>query len=215
MRLFTYFRSSAAYRVRIALALKAVDYRADFVHLRRNEQASAGYTALNPQGLVPALVDGPTVLSQSLAIIEYLDETHPEPPLLPGNAVQRAHIRALALAVACDIHPLNNLRVLRYLKTEMRKSQALVDTWYRHWVATGLASLEAQIQRVGRAGRFCVGDAPTLADIVLVPQLYNARRYDCDLTAYPTLTAIESACLALPAFADTAPENQPDAETDA
>ena len=212
MRLFTYFRSSAAYRVRIALALKGIDYHADAVHLRRNEQASAVYTALNPQGLVPALVDGPTVLSQSLAIIEYIDETHPEPPLLPGNAVQRAHIRALALAVACDIHPLNNLRVLRYLKTDMRKSQALVDTWYRHWVATGLAALEAQVKRIGRTGRFCIGDAPSLADIVLVPQLYNARRYDCDLAAYPTLTAIEAACLALPAFSATVPEKQPDAE---
>lgn len=212
MRLFTYFRSSAAYRVRIALALKGIDYHADVVHLRRNEQTSAVYTALNPQGLVPALVDGPTVLSQSLAIIEYIDETHPEPPLLPGNAVQRAHIRALALAVACDIHPLNNLRVLRYLKTDMRKSQALVDVWYRHWVATGLAALEAQVKRIGRTGRFCIGDAPSLADIVLVPQLYNARRYDCDLAAYPTLTAIEAACLALPAFSATVPEKQPDAE---
>lgn len=214
MRLFTYFRSSAAYRVRIALRLKGLAYTPDFIHLRRNEQSSAGYTALNPQALVPALIDGPTVLSQSMAIIEYLDEIQADPPLLPGDAVQRAHIRSLALAVACDIHPLNNLRVLRYLKDEMSQSQHSVDAWYRHWVAIGLTALEAQVSRSALKGRFCVGDRPTLADVALVPQLYNARRYQCDLVGYPTLIEIEAACLALPAFAEASPEQQPDADAD-
>lgn len=215
MKLHTYFRSSAAYRVRIALKLKGLAPDQAFVHLRRGEQARPPFAALNPEHLVPALeVDGPDghhVLTQSLAIIEYLDETHPAPPLLPADPLGRARVRALALAVACDIHPLNNLRVLGRLKA-MGHSQEEVDDWYRHWIAVGLTALEAQLAGDPRTGRFCHGDAPGLADVLLVPQMANARRLACPLDGYPTLLRIDEACRSLPAFAAAAPDRQPDAE---
>ena len=211
MKIHTYYRSSAAFRVRIALNLKGVAAEPVPVHLRKGEQKAAPFADLNPHKLVPALeVDG-QVLTQSLAIIEYLDEVRPEPPLLPGDPLERARVRALALAVACDIHPINNLRVLQHLKT-MGHSQEEVDGWYRHWIAVGLEALEAQVVRDPQTGRFCHGDAVSLADVCLVPQMYNARRFDCDLSGYPTLRRIEEACLAIPAFADALPERQPDAD---
>jgi maleylpyruvate isomerase len=214
MKLYDYFRSSAAYRVRIALNLKGIvpDERT-FVHLRMGNQRAQDYLALNPQGLVPALqVDAQHVLTQSLAICEYLDETHPSPPLLPGGAAGRARVRAIALAIACEIHPLNNLRVLNYLLHTLGVSPEQKDGWYRYWVDVGLEALETQLAREPATGRFCHGDAATLADVCLVPQLANARRVKIDLAPYPTLTRIEATCLAVPAFAAAAPERQPDAE---
>ena len=213
MRLYDYFRSSAAYRVRIALNLKGLKPSREFVHLRRNDQRSDDYLALNPQGLVPALAtDGGAVLTQSLAIIGYLDETHPEPPLLPATAVDRARVHGIALEIACDIHPLNNLRVLQYLKNTLGVSEEQKDAWYRYWIDIGLEALETRLARDPQTGRFCHGDDPTLADICLVPQIANARRMTIDVTPFPTLTRIEAACNALPAFADAAPARQPDAE---
>ena len=214
MRLYDYFRSSAAYRVRIALNLKGVapDERT-FVHLRMGGQRAQDYLALNPQGLVPALaLDEGAVLTQSLAIVEYLDETHPEPPLLPADPIGRARVRAIALSIACDIHPLNNLRVLNYLIGTLGVAREQKDGWYRYWIDVGFEALEKALARDRATGRFCHGDAPTLADVCLVPQMANARRFDIDLSPYPTLMRIESACLALPAFADAAPARQPDAE---
>ena len=214
MKLYDYFRSSAAYRVRIALNLKGVvpDERT-FVHLRMGNQRAQDYLALNPQGLVPALaLDDGHVLTQSLAIVEYLDETHPEPPLLPADPVARARVRAIALQIACEIHPLNNLRVLNYLTGTMGVSKEQKDGWYRYWIDVGFEALEKQLARESATGRHCHGDTPTLADVCLVPQLANARRFDIDLSPYPTLTRIEAACNALPAFASAAPSKQPDAE---
>ncbi len=213
MKLYDYFRSSAAYRVRIALNIKGLTAERAFVHLRRDAQRDAGYLALNPQGLVPALVaaDG-TVLTQSLAIIEYLDETHPHPSLFPHGAAARARVRAIALEVACDIHPLNNLRVLRYLKNTLHVSEADKDTWYQHWVHEGLAALEIRLSRDPATGSFCHGNTPSLADVVLVPQLANAHRFNVDVTPFPTLLRIEAACLAQPAFVLAEPSLQPDAE---
>lgn len=214
MKLYTYFRSSAAYRVRIALHLKGLPYEAVPVHLVRNggEHRQPDYLALNPAGLVPALQDRGQVLTQSLAIIEYLDETHPAPALLPGDALNRARIRALAQAIACDIHPINNLRVLQYLSRELGASDEQKNAWYRHWVESGLAAVEAMLQQQPRSGRFCVGDTPTLADICLVPQVFNARRFNCNTAHIPTVMRIVDACEALEAFRRAAPANQPDAE---
>lgn len=214
MRLYTYFRSSAAYRVRIALNLKGLAYDAVPVHLARGggEQHQADYRAINPAGLVPAFEDGGQVLTQSLAIIEYLDETHPQPPLLPGDALKRARIRALALAIACDIHPINNLRVLQYLTREFGVNEAQKNAWYRHWVRSGLEAVESMLAAGSGDGRFCVGDAPTLADVCLVPQVFNARRFDCDLGELPGIVRVVEHCEALEAFRLAAPENQPDAE---
>ena len=214
MRLYDYFRSSAAYRVRIALNVKGIvpDERT-YVHLRMGSQRAQDYLALNPQGLVPALeLDDGSVLTQSLAIIEYLDETHPDPPLLPADPVARARVRAIALSIACEIHPLNNLRVLNYLVATMGVSREQKDGWYRYWIDVGFEALEKTLARDAATGRFCHGDAPTLADICLVPQMANARRFEIDLSPYPTLIRIESACNALPAFAQAAPARQPDAE---
>jgi len=213
MKLYDYFRSSAAYRVRIALNLKGLVPERAFVHLRRGAQRGDDYLALNPQGLVPSVVtDGGDVLTQSLAIVEWLDETHPQPPLLPPDAAGRARVRALALAIACDIHPLNNLRVLNYLTGTLGATEAQKNGWYRYWCDVGLEALETQLARETATGTFCHGGTPTIADICLVPQLANARRVDLDLALYPTLLSIEAACNALPAFAAAAPSRQPDAE---
>ncbi len=213
MRLYDYFRSSAAYRVRIALNYKGLEPERAFVHLRRNAQRDEAFLALNPAGLVPALVtDDGAVLTQSLAIIEYLDEMHPNPALLPGGAEARARVRGLAQDVACDIHPLNNLRVLLYLKNTLGVDDVQKNGWYKYWVDTGLETLERRLATDAATGRFCHGDTPTLADVCLVPQLANARRFSIDLAPYPTLTRIETACLELPAFARAEPSRQPDAE---
>jgi len=211
MILHDYFRSSAAYRVRIALNLKGLEYERRFVHLRRGEQRAPEYRKHNPQGLVPTLeVDGGT-LTQSLAIIEYLDETHPQPPLLPKAPADRAFVRAVALAIACDIHPIDNLRVLQYLAKTLAVEEPKRDDWYRHWVREGFDALEPML--AARAtGRFCLGDTPTLADICLVPQVANAKRLNTPLEPYPRIRSIEAACLALPAFDRAQPQHQPDAE---
>lgn len=210
MKLYTYFRSSAAYRVRIALNLKGLAYDSAGIDLRAAAHRSADYLAMNPQGLVPALEDGGPLLSQSLAILEYLEETHPQPALLPRRPRERAQVRSLALAVVADLHPLNNLRVLNYLRAPLGLDEAAVDAWYRHWIATGLAGLEVETHRHGD-GRHAFGSEVTLADVCLVPQLFNARRFNCDLTPYPTLRAIGEHLESLPAFARAAPAVQPDA----
>lgn len=214
MKLYTYFRSSAAYRVRIALHLKGIDAEMLPIHLVKNGgmQLQADYRAINPEGLVPTLADEGQNLSQSLSIIEYLDETHPTPALLPNNALDRAWVRSLALAIACDIHPLNNLRVLRYLTGELKVSEDDKNTWYKHWCVEGLQSIEKILANDTRVGQFCYGDTPSLADCCLIPQLYNAQRFKVDLTNMPTLQRIQANCLALPAFALAAPEQQADAE---
>lgn len=211
LKLHSFFRSSAAYRCRIALNLKGLAHETSFVHLVKDggQHNAPAYRVLNPQALVPTLEHDGRVITQSLAIIEYLDEIHPEPALLPGNAGERAKIRAFALAVACDVHPLNNLRVLNYLKGPLQQAQPAVDVWYRHWVEIGLAACEALLP--DGSAPFCFGDAPTLADVCLVPQLYNARRFNCDLSAMPRFAAVDEACRALPAFARAAPDAQPDA----
>jgi maleylacetoacetate isomerase len=212
MKLYDYYRSSAAYRVRIACNLKGVAPERTFVHLAKGRQRDSAFLAVNPQGLVPALeVDG-RVLTQSLAILEYLDETHPRPPLLPADPLGRARVRSIAQAIACDIHPIDNLRVLNYLTGTLGVSQEQRAGWYRYWVEIGFEALEASLARDSATGRFCHGDAPTLADICLVPQVANARRFDIDLASFPTLVRIDAACQALPAFADAAPARQPDAE---
>lgn len=214
MKLYSYFRSSASFRVRIALALKGVDYEYAAVHLLAGggQQFAADFMAMNPAALVPVLDDGGRVLTQSLAIIEYLDETRPQPPLLPADALGRARVRALALAIACEIHPLNNTRVLRYLQETLALTEAQRNAWYRHWVETGLAAVEAMLAGDPRTGTCCHGDAPTLADICLVPQIFNARRFEARLDHLPTVMRIHDACMRLPAFADSAPARQPDAE---
>lgn len=214
MKLYTFFRSSASYRVRIALNLKGLKYEQAPIHLRRGggEQLSAAYKAINPQALVPALEDGGKILTQSLAIIEYLEERYPQPPLLPRDPADKAVVRSMALIIACEIHPIQNLRVLQYVKREYNQSDDQVNRWAQHWINLGLAALEQMIVAQPRRGKFCLGDTPTLADICLVPQLGNARRYGCDLSPHPAIIEIEKNCMALPAFADAAPEKQPDAE---
>jgi maleylacetoacetate isomerase len=213
MKLYGYFRSSAAFRVRIALNLKNLEYDSAFIHLPRNDQSKAEYLGVNPQGLVPAVeTDGQTLI-QSLAIIEYLDETHPEPPLLPGDAVGRARVRALAAIVACDIHPLNNLRVLRYLHRSLGHDEAALEIWYNHWIVSGFRALEQLLAYGDKTGRFCHGDEPGLADIALVPQVVNAERYRLDLAPYPTITRIFDTCMQLDAFAAAHPQQQPDRGT--
>ena len=213
MKLYGYFRSSAAFRVRIALNLKKLNYESAFIHLRRGDQRQPGFLDINPQGLVPALEIDDTLLTQSLPIIEYLDETYPEPPLLPSDAKGRARVRALAAMVACDIHPINNLRVLRYLLRPLGQDEAAVETWYNHWIAEGFGALERLLAEGDRTGRFCHGDTPGLADIVLVPQVFNANRYQSlDLTPYPTIVRIYQTCLGIDAFAAAHPDRQPDRE---
>jgi len=213
MQLDDYFRSSAAYRVRIALNLKGIEYRAISRHLRHGGQRSDEYLARNPQGLVPALTTTGQTLTQSLAIIEYLEETQPQPPLLPLTALERARVRSLALQIACDLHPLNNLRVLNYLKQPLGHTQEEVNTWYRHWVELELAALETRLRQDDASGRFCHGDKVTLADVCLVPQMANARRFQCDTRQFPILVRIDQACNELPAFEQAAPANQADSES--
>ena len=204
--LYDYFRSSAAYRVRIALHLKGVDYESRQIDLRDGAQRSDAYLALNPQGLVPMMeIDG-HLLTQSLAILNYLDMRYPNQPLIPASAAERAHVVAMALTIACDIHPLNNLRVLKYLKHELGHSQEEVDRWYAHWIQEGLPALEALA--APRAGQFLFGNAPTAADVCLVPQLYNARRYNVPLDDYPTLLRADANATQLDAFAAAHPDRQ-------
>ena len=213
MKLYHYYRSSASYRVRIALNLKGLSYEPVAVDLRPGvtAQRSAEYLALNPEGLVPVLVDGERTLSQSLAIIEYLDETHPEPPILPRAAAARARVRGLALAIACEISPLNNSGVLSYLRGALAADDAAVNAWYTRWIARGFEALEKEVRETTGDGRHMHGTAVTLADVLLVPQMYNARRYQCDVAPYPTLAGICAHLEALPAFAQAAPEMFADA----
>ena len=210
MVLYGYSMSSAAYRVRIALALKDVQAKMVNTQLRRGEHRSKEFLRLNQQGLVPVLaLDDGTLLTQSLAIIEYLEEQHPQPALLPGSAADRAKVRAMSQLIACDIHPLNNLRVLQYLERSLEQPPGARDAWYRHWIEQGFAALEELLARDGSRGRFCHGESPTLADVCLVPQVFNARRFSVDLAAYPRIVAIDAACRELDAFAGAAPERQP------
>jgi maleylpyruvate isomerase len=211
MLLYDYWRSSAAYRVRIALNLKGLQAEQRAIHLRRGEQRAADYREVNPQGLVPTLVVGDRRMPQSLAIIEYLEERHPLPPLLPPGAEDRAWVRSIALAIACDIHPLDNLRVLQYLEGKLGLDAAARDAWYAPWIREGFDAIEAQLASRA-AARFCFGDAPTLADVCLVPQVANARRVKLDLGPWPRIAAIDAACRALPAFDRARPDLQPDAE---
>ncbi|MDN3922538.1 maleylacetoacetate isomerase [Roseateles violae] len=213
MTLFTYFRSSASYRVRIALALKRLPHGAIPIHLVRNggEQHSAEFASLNPAHLVPVLMDGPHTMSQSLAILEYLEERYPEVPLLPTETVGRARVRGLAQSIACEIHPLNNLRVLQYMERDLHIDEEARARWYRHWVALGFEAIEHELRTSPRTGAFCHGDAPTIADCCLVPQVYNARRFNVSLDSYPTIVEIVERCDALPAFRAAAPAVQADA----
>ena len=213
LTLYSYWRSSAAWRVRIGLNLKALDYRIEPVHLIRDggQQHAPAYRALNPQELVPVLADGDRVMRQSLAILEYLDEAYPERPLLPATARGRERVRSLALLVACDIHPLNNLRVLQYLEHEWNVPQPERDEWVRHWIKQGFAAFEALIAGHPSTGAFCEGERPGMAECCMVPQMYNARRFGVELAPYPTMLRIEAACEALPAFALAHPDAQPDA----
>ena len=210
MELFNYYRSSASYRVRIALALKGLSYDYRSVHLSKNEQFNESYAAVSASRLVPLLRDGTHTVTQSIAIIEYLDETHPAPPLLPGSAADRARIRTLALDMACEIHPLNNLRVLRYLVKDMKLSEDDKNRWYWHWVETGLEVVERQLAVA--PATYCHGDSPTLADCVLVPQIFNAQRFNCRTEHVPHVMRVFEACMKLDAFEQTRPERCPDAE---
>lgn len=209
MKLYGYFRSSAAFRVRIALNLKGLAAEQAFIHLRRGDQRQPGYLGINPQGLVPALETDGERLIQSLPIVEYLDERYPEPPLLPPDSAGRARVRALAAVVACDIHPLNNLRVLRYLNRQLGHDQNAIESWYNHWIVEGFGAIEGLLAD-GRTGAFCHGERPGLADIALVPQVVNAERYRLDLSPYPTITRIYATCMKLDAFAAAHPDRQPD-----
>jgi maleylacetoacetate isomerase len=213
LRLHSYWRSSAAYRVRIGLALKGLRYETVPVHLVRDggEQHRPDFAETNPQRLVPVLEHGVRKVRQSLAILEYLDETWPQPALLPALSRDRARVRSIAQLIACDVHPLNNLRVLQYFENEWGVPQAERDEWVRHWIVQGFAALEATLDDHPATGEFCEGDTPTLADCCLVPQVYNARRFGVDMQRFPTISRIERACLALPAFDAARPEKQPDA----
>ncbi len=211
MKLYTFFRSSAAYRMRIALNLKGLDYDSEYVNLPKKEHLEAAFLELNPQGLVPALTDGANVLIQSMATIEYLDETHPEPPFLPVSPADRAHVRALAQVIGCDIHPLNNVRVLNYLREELGQDKDTVQSWYEHWIAEGFRSLEGLLTSSGSAGKYCFGDQATMADICLVPQVFNAQRFNCPTGDYPTVMRIFENCCELKAVQDAHPSLQGDA----
>lgn len=211
MKLYTYFRSSAAFRVRIALNLKGLAYQPVFVHLAKGEHRAAAYAKVNPQALLPTLeLDDGTRLTQSLAIIEYLDEKHPQPELVPREPIARARVRSLSYLIASEIHPVNNLRVLQHLKRALGQSEDQINSWYRHWIGDGLAKLEAEL--AGAKGRFCHADSPTMADCCLVPQIFNAKRYQSDLTPYPNTMRVFDSCMKLDAFEHAQPAKQPDAE---
>jgi len=214
MKLYNYFRSSASYRVRIALNLKGLSYEYIPIHLRRGggEQFQPSYKVVNPQALIPTLEDDGAILTQSLAILEYLEESYPAPPLLPREPADRAVVRSMALAVACEMHPLQNLRVLNYLQNTLHHTESEAQAWGRHWVTEGLIALEQMVRATPNRGGFCFGNAPTVADLCLIPQMVNARRFGCDLSKCPTLVQIDATCLVLPAFANAAPEKQPDME---
>jgi maleylpyruvate isomerase len=214
MRLYGYFRSSAAFRVRIVLNIKGLDYDQSFIHLRKHDQRSPDYLKLNPQGLVPSLVtENGSVLTQSMAIIEYLEETRPTPALLPRDPVARARVRSLAEAVACDIHPIDNLRVLQFLTRQLGHNEQDIETWFNHWIATGFDGIETILATDGKAGKYCHGDTPGMADVCLVPQVFNAKRYaSFDLGRYPTIMRIFENCMKLETFDRAVPEKQPDAE---
>jgi maleylpyruvate isomerase len=214
MKLYTYFRSSAAYRVRIALNLKGLQYDAIPVHLLRGggEQLQEQYRAINPSGLVPAFQDDYITLTQSMAILEYLEDAHPKMPIMPKDATERARVRELAQIIACDIHPVNNLRVLRYLKHDLGLSEEQKNEWYRHWLVSGLEVLEKHLARDPSAGPLCHGHKPTIADCFLVPQVFNAQRNGIDVSIYPNISRINALCVEIPAFVAAHPSNQPDAE---
>ena len=212
MKLYNYFRSSASFRVRIALALKGLPYEYVPVHLVKGEQRQEKYAGISPSGLVPTLeLDGGERLSQSMAIIEYLDEVHPQPPLLPSEAVERAHVRSLAQLIACEIHPLNNLRVLKYLVRDLKVEEEAKNTWYRHWVRLGLESFEAELKQLP-AGTYCHGDTPTLVDCFLVPQIFNGQRFNVDFSGLSRTMAAFDACMQHPAFQQAQPSACPDNE---
>ncbi len=214
MKLYSYYRSSAAYRIRIALNIKGIDWETIPVDLLNGEDAGDAYRAINPQGVVPSLAIDSKILHQSMAILEYLEETHPTPALLPADAQDRAQVRALANVIACDIHPLNNLKVLKYLVGKLGISEEQKLTWYADWINEGFHAFEQLLQSSQSNDKFCFGDAPTIADINLVPQVYNANRFNVELAAFPRIVAINEHCLTMPAFANAAPENQPDAPDD-
>jgi maleylacetoacetate isomerase len=213
IKLYSYWRSSAAYRVRIGLNLKDIKHEIIPVNMLKDggEQLADKYRQINPQALIPALIDGDITLTQSLAILEYLDEKYPQNSLIPGDIENRARVRQFAQIIACDIHPLNNLRVLKYLKRELGVEDDARDEWYRHWIKTGFESFESALMKIDRNGPFCLGTDLTLADLCLIPQMYNAHRFEVPLQPYPTLCAIEEACLELDAFQKATPENQDDA----
>lgn len=211
LTLYTYFRASGAYRARIALNLKNLPHELAYLDLAGGRQTDPAYIKLNPQKLVPTLIEDGHALTQSLAILEYLEETHPQPAFLPADARGRARVRAIALAIACEIHPLNNLRVLNYLTGDLGLSEADKMKWYRHWIKEGLTAVESMLAGHPATGRFCHGEQPGLADICLVPQMFNARRFECDIEPYPTLRRIDAACNELPAFAKAHPTRQADA----
>ena len=211
MKLYTFFRSSAAFRMRIALNCKGLAYEPVPVSLPKGEHKLAGYLEMHPQGLVPALEDGGQVFVQSLAMMEYLEETHPQPPLLPASPGDRAYVRAVAQLIACEIHPLNNLRTLRYIKKSYALDEDGVNLWYRHWIAEGLSGLEGLLSGSGKCGKYCYRDQVTIADCCLVPQVFNAQRYSCDLAPYPMIMRIFAECMKLDAFIAAQPSKQPDA----
>lgn len=211
MKLYTFFRSSAAFRLRIALNYKGLAYEASPVSLPKSEHKLEGYLALHPQGLVPALEDGGNIYVQSLAVMEYLEETHPQPPLLPASPADRAYVRALAQIIACEIHPLNNLRTLRFVKKSYGLDEEGINVWYRHWIAEGLGGLEAYIAGAKAFGKYYYRDQVTLADCCLVPQVFNAQRYQCELAPYPSIMRIFDECMKLDAFIAAQPSRQPDA----
>jgi len=212
MKLHTYFRSSASFRVRIALNLKGLSYDSAAVHIAKGVHREPAYGALNPQALVPALEDAGVLLTQSLAIMEYLEETRPQPPLLPKDPSGRARVRSLSMLIACEIHPVNNLRVLQHLKRALGQSEEQVNAWYRHWIADGLAKFEADLLRAPGPGKFCHGDAPGMADCCLVPQIFNAQRYRCNTSAYPATMRVFAECMKIEAFDRAQPAKQADAE---
>lgn len=209
--LYTFFRSSTSFRLRIALAFKGLPYTPAFVSLPKMQHREAGYMKMNPQGLVPALADEGKLYTQSLALLEYLDERYPEPPLMPRGVEDRAYVRMLAQIIGCDIHPLNNVRVLKYLRSRWTLTEEESNEWYAHWIAEGMRALEQTLVTEGRQGRFCLGDSLTIADVCLAPQVFNAQRFNCDLAAYPTLTAISARIMREPAVVAAHPATQADA----